>query len=342
MQIHWVVASVLLFCGIAEVTAQEPASLQEQLAQPAKEEIALRRELVARRVPLADLRGMTVTGALQRLASSIDANLYINDEALRFAGVDLEKNLTVHLRYVPVGLAMELALTDAAGRSDTAGVVVQGNVITVTSADEAMAVRERRRGVSKQLLAFAETQRSVAEKRITDLEIDNVPFGDVVAMLRLQTGATINVKWPELEHEGVDATSTVSLRVADAPFERVLTEILNQLGGGFADLDFTYNENGVTISSADALSEYTVTERLDLRSLIASNHQSHRVEQFDGEFAEEIVDLISNTLYRDSWEMNGGTIGSMKVIGEQLVVTHRPKTIVEIYELLNKIDPLAY
>ncbi len=55
----------------------------------------------------------------------------------------------------------------------------------------------------------------------------------------------------------------------------------------------------------------------------------------------EITKLIENTVARNSWVNNGGTVGSMRELNGQLVVNQTPDTQVKVYNLLQQLREAA-
>ena len=52
---------------------------------------------------------------------------------------------------------------------------------------------------------------------------------------------------------------------------------------------------------------------------------------------ETIIELITNTIARDQWEMNGGTVGTIDEMHEELIITATPEMHEQIVTLLNDL-----
>ncbi|MEM1012025.1 MAG: tetratricopeptide repeat protein, partial [Planctomycetota bacterium] len=103
----------------------------------------------------------------------------------------------------------------------------------------------------------------------TPVEFDQVPFDDVVDFLRNASNAGIFVNWPELELSGIQRGTEVTLQLpGSASLGKVIELTLNQLGSGFAELDYTVDDGIITISSVEDLSKNVQTQVLDIRDLI--------------------------------------------------------------------------
>ena len=102
------------------------------------------------------------------------------------------------------------------------------------------------------------------------LEFDQVPLDDVIGFLRNITQATFFVNYQAMEFEGVDRNSEVTLALeGSVSLRKALTLILDQLGGGFAELGFDVNEGVIEISTKDDLARNVVLAVLDIRDLTA-------------------------------------------------------------------------
>ena len=103
------------------------------------------------------------------------------------------------------------------------------------------------------------------------LAFNGIPFEDVVTFLRSITNASIVVNYQALELAGVDRNTEITLNLGqNVPLRKALQLILDQVGGGFAELGYTVDEGVITISSRDDLNRNVETQVVDIRDLIVS------------------------------------------------------------------------
>lgn len=338
-----------LLCCLVMMLVASPALAQSsapttpvQVATNRIEEVQLRHKLANQRMKDVDLRDMQLGQALRQLAEKLDANLFINEPALRESGVDLSRKLTLNVQFVPIGVAMDLALSEASAGQALATIIVHGNVIVCTSSTDADALRGKRSAFSPEVERLLQLRETVDDRRVTELDLKHVPFEEAINTLRDQIGSDINVNWAELENEGIDRGTEVSLKVSDAAFGEVLERILEQLGGGFSELDYAVTESGVYISSKNGIDRKTVTETIDFAPFLAAHRvNSSRDAKGNDELMEELVELITNTVDRDSWTVFGGTVGNVSTIDTKMVITHRPDVLAEIRVLVQKLEGTA-
>ena len=68
--------------------------------------------------------------------------------------------------------------------------------------------------------------------RVSEVEWDDIPFGEVVEWLRERGQVNVVVRWNVLMEQGIDEDSPVSLRLKDVKIATVLSETLAQLSQG--------------------------------------------------------------------------------------------------------------
>ena len=206
------------------------------------------------------------------------------------------------------------------------------------------------------------------EKRLPEVRLENSAFADVVDFLRDVSGANIFVNWRALEGVGIDRNAPVTARLRDVKFDKVLRTVLDEVGGGTVRLGYTVDEGVITISTEEDLASNVVTRVYDIRDLIL------RVPDFDNapdfqlqgsttgggggggnlfggnlgqdeqtgqqtrdELVEAIISLIQDIVASDSWKDNGGSIGSIRELSGQLIVTQTPENQRALVRLLEQL-----
>jgi general secretion pathway protein D len=209
------------------------------------------------------------------------------------------------------------------------------------------------------------------EKRLPELRFDQVAFSDVVDFLRDVTGANLFVNWRALEGAGIDKNAPVTARLRDVKFSKALTTILEDVGGGTVKLAYTIDEGVITISTEEDLSKNVVTRVFDIRDLIINIPDFDQAPDFNitqsntgggrgggggggslfggggnqndqqgptrQELVDSIIKLIQDTVASESWKDNGGTVGSLRELSGQLIVTQTPENQHQLVKLLEQL-----
>jgi general secretion pathway protein D len=202
------------------------------------------------------------------------------------------------------------------------------------------------------------------DRKLPELRFDAIGFADVVDFLRDITGANIFVNWRALEAAGIDRNAPVTARLRDVKFSKALSTILSDVGGGTVKLGYTIDEGVITISTEEDLSKNTLTRVYDIRDLIIEvpdfsqaptfnlQNQTNQTSGQGGgggggqslfgggsgggnndttnqrtrqQLVEDITKLITETVAPDSWRDAGGTVGSVRELSGQLIVTQTPE-----------------
>ncbi|MCC7350285.1 MAG: hypothetical protein IT446_06920 [Phycisphaerales bacterium] len=218
--------------------------------------------------------------------------------------------------------------------------------------------------------------RAQLERKLPELRFDQVPFGDVVGFLQDVSGANIFVNWRALEAAGIDRNTPVTARLRDIKFSKGLSTILSDVGGGMVKLGYTVDEGVITISTEEDLSKNVITRVYDIRDLIINvpdfddapdfnlanatqggsrsgggggggsgqsllNSNSGNREEEQGPKRQDLVDaitkLITDTVAPDSWRDVGGSVGSMRELSGQLIVTQTPENQRLLSNLLEQL-----
>lgn len=232
------------------------------------------------------------------------------------------------------------------------------------SAQRDQTVNRERGQRAEDAVVSAQLDRSLPEVRF-----DSVGFADVTEFLRDISGANIFVNWRALETAGVDKNAPVTARLRDVKFSKALETILRDVGGGAVKLGYTVDEGVITISTADDLSSNVVTNVYDIQDLIMNvtdfdqppnfniqstqggrgggggggnlfggnlNQQNQQLNQRQT-LVDSVIQLIEETVAQSSWRDQGGTVGSIRELGGQLIVTQTPENQKNLSHLLEQL-----
>jgi len=203
-------------------------------------------------------------------------------------------------------------------------------------------------------------------RKIPELSFDEVGFGEVVDFLRGASGANLFVDWKSLEAAGISRNTPVSARMRNISFSKALSVILDAASGGNKKLGFRVEDGVITITTADELSKNVTVRVYDIRDLLVTvpdfipqveaalgpSPASHPAARVGGvttpqtasthpasrdELVEQIIALIEDTVATDSWKARGGSVGALRELQGQLIVTQTPENQRELANLLEQL-----
>lgn len=186
----------------------------------------------------------------------------------------------------------------------------------------------------------------------------------------------IIVNWRDLERAGVERKSAIELSLPqEITLQKALTEILDQAGGG-VELGYEVSGGAMKIATRTTLDKETYTSVYDIQDLLmevpnfrqgpmtdlgqtlgapppSSDMRQQRPWLYGGGEGDDddeadadpdraarvkkIVDLIMDTISPDSWIDRGGSVGMIREINGQLVVTQNSATQRQVANLLGKL-----
>ncbi|MGF1635215.1 MAG: hypothetical protein ACFCVE_15290 [Phycisphaerae bacterium] len=217
--------------------------------------------------------------------------------------------------------------------------------------------------IDSQLLALLERQLT------EEVQFENVSLRNAIQYVRDVSQANIFVNWNALNRDlQITEETPVSLNLRNVTVRTLLTKILESADNRIA---FTPDNGVITVSTRDELAENTITQVFDIRDLIIDVPDFTEVPTFDvsqnaqsggggggggnlfdgGGFADEedsdaptraelvdqIILLIQETIDSNSWRDNGGTIGSLRELNGQLIVTQTPENLTRLSGLLEQL-----
>lgn len=211
------------------------------------------------------------------------------------------------------------------------------------------------------------------DKRIP-VDFRNEPFYEVIDRLADANRVNVIVNWNDLKRAGVERSVPIDLSLPrEITLKRALTEVLEQAGGGLADLGYGVSDGVLKIATQATLDKETVTAVYDIGDLLmeipmfndapmtdltqvdrrTTPSRAQRPDQpwlfgdDDDDEPEEdprragrvqkIIDLIEEIVAPDSWYDRGGSIGTIKEINGQLVITQNSSAQQQIGDLLGKL-----
>jgi beta-lactamase regulating signal transducer with metallopeptidase domain len=209
------------------------------------------------------------------------------------------------------------------------------------------------------------------ERKLPEVNFDDVGFGDVVDFLRDVGQTNIFVNWKALAAVGVDRASPVSVRLRDVRFGKALTVVLDSVSKPKARLGYTIDEGVISISTTEDLAKNVLTRVYDVRDLLvvvpdytdapnlglgtwpstrpvpatvpttvpatAATTQPADPANARKAAVDAVVRLVTQTIDPDSWRENGGSVGAIKELSGQLVVTQTPENHRDLTHLIEQL-----
>ncbi|MGC4030359.1 MAG: hypothetical protein QM754_01240 [Tepidisphaeraceae bacterium] len=152
------------------------------------------------------------------------------------------------------------------------------------------------------------------------------------------SGQKIFVNWKALEAAGVSRTLPVTLTFSRLTLGQAMTRMVDNLNtpGCPATIGFAVEDGVVTVSSTEDLAKNVETRAYDVRAWLPVMSDANGNAPALGPSpitvdpklrdaaAEKTVRRVMGIQPR-TWKANGGSIGSVRELGGQLIVTHTPE-----------------
>jgi len=208
------------------------------------------------------------------------------------------------------------------------------------------------------------------------VDFKGVPFEQVIERLTENHRLNIIVNWHDLKRAGIERSVPIDLSLpTEITLQKVLTEVLDQAGGGRAALGYNIADGTMKIATQATLDQETYTAVYDIQDLLMeipifndspmmdlghayqrqkANLLAAEQRQMPWRFGDDdddeqdenperqsridkIINLIEETVAPDSWVERGGTVGTIKEINGQLVITQNSSAQRQIGDLLGKL-----
>ncbi|MEM6562174.1 MAG: hypothetical protein AAF656_11285, partial [Planctomycetota bacterium] len=172
-------ALLLVLCFVAAVPEDDARRAEEW---------ALRDRLTNQMIDRIDFNEEPLGDALEEWQQLTDENLYINTKAIAAVGVSMEAPVTLRLRDVSMGLALEYILDDAAGMPGVLDVVAVGNIVHVAPADHVALLKvDRYAPPDHRGIGTRNTEQLTALRTMMpSLDLRETPLADALRMFRDQ------------------------------------------------------------------------------------------------------------------------------------------------------------
>ncbi|MFA7237196.1 MAG: hypothetical protein WC058_10050 [Phycisphaeraceae bacterium] len=216
----------------------------------------------------------------------------------------------------------------------------------------------------------SEANRMTREKLQQPIPVDfrANQLANVMEYLRNVTGANFVVQWRSLEAAGITKETPITMQLNNVAAERALRLILDEAGGDLVKLSYSVDEGVVVVATNEFLAAKTEIRTYDIRDLILQVPNFDQAPTFDltqvasdqggggggsslfktdsatsdqenvprADRITAIMDLIKNSVARDSWVPVGLT-SSMEELNGTIIVNTTADNHVSIDKLLRQL-----
>lgn len=223
-----------------------------------------------------------------------------------------------------------------------------------------------------ELALSGEDQRVLArlERDRISPEFQNDRLEDAIEFVRTVAKVNVDVNWRSLEEVGVTRDTPVSLRLDGVRPKLVLERVLRKVSDPVAPAGWSVKDGIVTIASRSMLDRDVKTMVYDVRDLLVEVPDYDELPAFnltdvisrasaDGlslsvdplseegrgagdreqgpDRVAEIMSVIRQNVAFDSWQANGGSIGTIQDLNGSLIVTTTPENQRQVSGLLSRL-----
>lgn len=217
--------------------------------------------------------------------------------------------------------------------------------------------------------------RDKLQSSLPQVQLQGVGFAEALDRLNREHGLNLNVRWNRIEPAGIDPKTPVDVSLQNISLARALDILLEQVAPPETPLAYTVSDGVVTISTQDDLNRDTVTRVYDISDLLVAPTNPGRAPNVtltearsntgfvstmpgDGSlFADEtqaadsadvyenerrktverLLDLIRTTVQPGTWLADGGTVGAIRELNGQIIVTHTSQAHEQLLSLFDQL-----
>ncbi len=163
------------------------------------------------------------------------------------------------------------------------------------------------------------------------------PFRQAIATLAKDAGVNICIQTDALANRGILPSTPVTMHFLQPVSIKVaLDDVLKTVESPQSPLAWSLRKGVILISSRNSIGVRPVAYVYPVGSLIKAGHGAGNAKARRAAM-KNLVELIENTVDRNSWIDNGGTVGSLRFFHTTMVVTATPRDQVAIAHLLAKL-----
>jgi hypothetical protein len=294
----WALAILLLLAVTALTDAvSESASAAAPATAPAQAEAVTDqavRAMLEKRLPEVQFDGNSFNDVIEFLRDVTQTNLLVDWPVLKAAGIDKEETkISLHLRNVTFGKALELILHEAGGKKALLAYMIKNGGIVITTREKILQ--------DNPPLMTDEALQQLLNKPLPEIKFDDNPFNDVIEFLRDVTQANLLVDWKVLNDFGIDKETKISLQqLRGVTLGQALDHILRGVGGNAVSLGYMIKSGAIVITTQEKIAQERTPDQsqrspgparrtvyYDVRDLIESGDAQANLK--------ELVSVVSST-----------------------------------------------
>ncbi|HMQ16396.1 MAG TPA: permease prefix domain 1-containing protein [Phycisphaerae bacterium] len=182
------------------------------------------------------------------------------------------------------------------------------------------------------------------QRRVPEIRFEDAPLEAVRAWVAEMTQCNVVILWTALEECGIDRDRPITVTLRDVSIDTLLQVV-------FADvrprLYFDYIDNVLVIGPAErtrlVVRAYDVRDLLDdagaappAASRAESPDEQDQALESDTPEVRRLLGLVTDTVYPDTWENNGG-MGTIRAFRKAIVVRNHAWVHREVRDLLEQL-----
>ncbi|MHC4983914.1 MAG: hypothetical protein ACYTF6_12210 [Planctomycetota bacterium] len=272
----------------------------------------------------------TLEEALSRYEELSGIKIIADWRALEAAGIERTTDVAVEAADTTVAILLKETLDEVEKSSAPILSYIDGETIQITS--RAAMVRQVR--IASALTAV---DRPTFPRSPAEIELEEVPFSEVIDFIREASDVNFHVNWKALALAGVDKMTPVTVKAKGLSFERLLDIITDEVSGGqdkFSRVYWVVDRGIVKISTGEALNTQLRTEVHDVADLlmVIPDFQSPRIDVEEQMKTDESDDERDGTTF--IWEDTDRDDYDRREQEEETLAERREKAREDLIELI--------
>ncbi|MCL2645504.1 MAG: hypothetical protein FWD61_00695 [Phycisphaerales bacterium] len=164
------------------------------------------------------------------------------------------------------------------------------------------------------------------------LNIRNQSLESVINSLRANYRLNMFVNWTALECLGIDRGTPITLALKKTTLRKTFDAILSQTNDD-DKIGYIVHDGKLIISTREDLlsNKYLTVWAYDLRPFLRTDRSDYQNR------LRNLIDTIQATIAPDTWNSNGGAIGSIRELNGRLVIQQTRKNHVAIAQFLKRL-----
>ncbi len=180
--------------------------------------------------------------------------------------------------------------------------------------------------------------------RIDDLTLEGKTIQQVLVAIQEKTRINIVGDWPDLEHAGLDRKKTLHGRLLGVTVSEALQVALAE--AGLEQMPGIVIDGHVVTLKGDREVENRAYRLDNLLARMKKEFATTRPANFDDlalqrEVVDSLITTIEESIDPDTWRDAGGTIGSLRMLGNTLIITQDPAAFPKIEKLLHRLQDVS-